>query len=139
MIVLDTNVVSELMKPHPSDAVAGWIRRQAASSLYTSSITVAEILHGVLLLPAGRRRNAIHAAARAMFDEDFEGRVLPFGSDAAIHYAEIAAHRKGAGRPISQFDAQIAAIARTASARVATRNVTDFEGCGIAVTNPWDE
>ena len=120
MIVLDTNVVSELMKPAPSAAVARWIADQPATTLYTTSITQAEILHGIMLLPAGKRRAALEAAAGAMFDEDFGGRVLPFGGEAARGYA------------------QIAAIALSSSAAVATRNASDYEGCGINVLNPWD-
>lgn len=137
MIVLDTNVVSELMKPSPSATVTGWIVRQPASALYTTSVTQAEILHGVLLLPVGKRRAALEAAAEAMFDEDFAGRVLPFGGEAARVYAQIAAHRRRSGKPISHFDAQIAAIARSARAAVATRNVSDYEECGVKVLNPW--
>ena len=137
MIVLDTNVVSELMKPAPADAVVRWVAAQPAVALYTTSVTQAEILHGILLLPAGRRRTALEAAAEAMFAQDFGGRVLPFGSQAARAYAQIAAHRRSVGRPISQFDAQIAAIARSARSAVATRNVSDFEDCGVDVLNPW--
>ena len=139
MIVLDTNVVSELMKSAPDAAVARWIADQQATSLYTTSITQAEVLHGILLLPAGKRRAALEAAAEAMFDKDFGGRVLPFGSDAARAYAQIAAQRRRSGRPISKFDAQIAAITRTARAAVATRDVGDYDGCGIKVMNPWDD
>ena len=138
MILLDTNVVSELMKPAPAAAVARWIAEQPATTLYTSSITQAEVLHGILLLPAGRRRSTLEAAAEAMFDEDFGGRVLPFGGEAARAYAQIAAQRRRSGRSISHFDAQIAAIARSARASVATRNVGDYEECGITIVNPWD-
>lgn len=138
MIILDTNVVSELMKSAPAEPVARWIAGQPASTLYTTSITQAEILHGILLLPAGKRRTALEAAAESMFDEDFGGRMLPFGGDAARAYAQIAAQRRRAGRPISHFDAQIAAIARSARAAVATRNVSDYTGCDIDVRNPWD-
>ncbi len=137
MIILDTNVVSELMKPAPSASVVGWIALQPALSLYTTSITEAEVLHGVMLLPAGKRRHGLQAAAEAMFGEDFARRVLPFGSDAARAYATIAAGRRRAGRPISHFDAQIAAIARSTRAALATRNTADFEACGITLFNPW--
>jgi len=139
MILLDTNVVSELMKPAPAGSVMRWMAAQPATSLYTTSITQAEILHGVMLLPPGRRRNAFEAAAEAMFRDDFGGRILPFGSDAAHPYARIAAERRRAGRPISHFDAQIAAIARSTGAAIATRNVTDYEGCGVKVINPWGD
>ena len=138
MIVLDTNVLSELMKPAPAGSVVRWVAAESATSLYTTSVTQAEILHGILLLPSGRRRNALQAAAEAMFGEDFAGRVLPFGGEAAHAYARIAAERRRAGRPISHFDAQIAAIARSAGAAIATRNVADYEGCGVKVINPWD-
>ena len=137
MIVLDTNVLSELMKPVPAERVVRWTAAQPATSLYTTSITQAEILHGIMLLPSGRRRNALEAAAEAMFGEDFGGRVLPFGSDAAYAYARIAAARRRAGRPISHFDAQIAAIARSAGSAIATRNVTNYDACGVQVINPW--
>jgi predicted nucleic acid-binding protein len=137
VIVLDTNVVSELMKAAPDDGVLGWIAAQPATSLYTTSITEAEILHGIGLLPSGKRRGALEAAAEAMFRDDFVGRVLPFGSDAAPAYARIAVDRRRAGRPISHFDAQIAAIARSTGVAIATRNVVDYEGCGVRIINPW--
>ena len=138
MIVLDTNVVSELMKPAPAKKVIDWVASKAATSLYITSITQAEILYGILLLPGGKRRKAIELAAEAMFEEDFDGRILPFGSDAAFQYAEIAVDRRKRGHPISHFDAQIAAISRASGATVGTRNVADFAHCGIEVVNPWD-
>jgi toxin FitB len=138
VIALDTNVLSELMRPAPSERVARWVAAQPAASLYTTSITQAEILHGIMLLPSGRRRNALEAAAEAMFNEDFSGRVLSFGSEAAQRYARIAAERRRIGRPISHFDAQIAAIARSAGATIATRNVADYDACGVEVINPWE-
>jgi predicted nucleic acid-binding protein len=137
MIVLDTNVLSELMRAEPADAVMRWVAAQTATSLYTTSITQAEILHGIMLLPAGKRRSAFGAAAEAMFAEDFSGRILPFDSDAARSYARIAAARQRSGNPISHFDGQIAAIAQSAGAAVATRNVKDFDRCGVAVVDPW--
>jgi toxin FitB len=138
MIVLDTNVLSELMKPRPAAGVVRWIGAHSAASLFTTSITQAEILHGVMLLPAGRRRSVLETAAEAMFREEFAGRVLPFGTAAAPRYARIAAERHRAGRPISHFDAQIAAIAHSTGAAVATRNVADFDLCGIKVIDPWE-
>ena len=137
MIVLDTNVISELMKPAPADTVVRWIAGQPAVALYTTNLTQADILHGILLLPTVKRRGALEAAAEAMFAEDFDGRVLPFGSEAARTYAQIAAQRRRLGRPISQFDAQIAAIARSVRSPVATRNVSYFEDCGVDVLDPW--
>lgn len=138
MIVLDTNVVAELMKPAPAGSVLRWTAEHPATSLYTTSITQAEILHGILLLPAGKRRNALEAAAEAMFNEDFGGRILPFGPDAARAYAQIAVQRRRAGHPISQFDAQIAAVALATGAALATRNMPDYESCGIKILNPWE-
>ena len=137
MIILDTNVLSELMKPRPAARVVEWTATQATASLYTTSITQAEILHGLMLLAGGRRRRALEAAAASMFAQDFGGRILGFGPDEALPYAQIAADRRRAGRPISHFDAQIAAIARATGGTVATRNVADFEGCGVSVVNPW--
>lgn len=137
MIVLDTNVLSELMRSAPEAMVTNWVATQSAANLFITTITQAEILHGVLLLPRGRRRDAIEAAADAMFEEDFAGRILTFSSHAAHAYAEIAIARRQSGRPISHFDAQIAAIAKSMGAGVATRNVADFAGCGIKVIDPW--
>jgi len=138
VIVLDTNVLSELMRPVPTERVVRWVAAQPATSLYTTTIAQAEILHGILLLPRGRRRTTLQAAAESMFNEDFDGRVLPFGSQSAVIYASIAVERRRAGRPISRFDAQIAAISRSAGAAIATRNVSDYEGCGVKVINPWE-
>ncbi len=138
MIVLDTNVVSELMKPAPNADVIDWVAAQSASSLYITSITQAEILHGIGLLPSGKRRAALETSADAMFRQDFSGRILPFGSDAAQPYARIAVDRRRIGRPISQFDAQIAAIARAAGAAIATRDIAGYAGCGVRLIDPWD-
>ena len=137
MTVLDTNVISELMKRAPAVRVTTWIASQPATSLYTTSVTQAEILHGIMLLPSGRKRSALEAAADAMFREDFAGRILPFGSDAAQAYARIATDRRRLGLPVSVFDAQNAGIARASGAAIATRNVTDYDGCGVRVVNPW--
>lgn len=138
MIVLDTNVVSELMKADPAAAVAQWIGRGDSDAFATTSITEAEILYGVQLLPPGRRRKATEKAAEAMFAEDFAGRILPFDSRAARAYAGIVTERARRGRPISQSDGQIAAIVRSTGSVLATRNVRDFEHCGIGVVDPWD-
>lgn len=137
MIILDTNVLSELMRPAPAARVIEWMAGQTPTSLYTTSITQAEILHGLMLLPVGRRRVGLEAAATAMFNEDFAGRILGFGTDAASTYAQVAAQRRGAGRPISHYDAQIAAIARSTGATIATRNRADFAGCGVTLVDPW--
>jgi predicted nucleic acid-binding protein len=137
MIILDTNVLSELMAPSPASNVEHWLGVQPATSLYTTCITQAEILFGIRLLPKGKRRDRIETAADSLFDRVFAGRLLPFGSDAARSYARIAAERRRRGKVISALDAQIAAIARAAGASLATRNVFDFEGCGIEVVDPW--
>jgi predicted nucleic acid-binding protein len=137
MIVLDTNVLSELMKTRPDCRVVAWLRRQPGASLYTTSITQAEILYGLALLPSGKRRQELESAVNEMFELEFQGRVLSFGSGAAAMFAELAAARRLAGQPISHFDAQIAAITRISAARLATRNVSDFTGCGLEIVNPW--
>lgn len=139
MIVLDTNVISELMRRAPNPRVLAWIAEQPMAGVFTTTLTRAEIFYGLALLPAGRRREELLAAARPMFDIDLAGRVLPFDVDAAFVYPEIAAGRKQQGNPISQIDAQIAAIVRSRGARLATRNVRDFADCGITVVDPWDE
>jgi len=118
--------------------VLRWVSEQPARSLFLTSITQAEILHGLALLPPGRRRKALSEAASAMFREDFAGRILSFCTEAAPFYAWIAAERSRAGRPISQLDAQIAAVARSTGASLATRNVRDFQDCGVKLINPWD-
>lgn len=137
MIILDTNVLSELMRPTPEGRVLDWIAAQPATSLFTTTITQAEILYGLALLPAGRRKSRLERAADGTFQEDLGGRVLAFDGVAARMYAAVAAERRGAGRPISHFDGQIAAICRSRGAALATRNVTDFIGCGIELMDPW--
>ena len=136
-VLLDTNVLSELLRAGPDPSVLGWFGRQSPESLFASSVTEAEMLLGARLLPAGKRRSALQAALQAMFKDDFGGRILSFDSAAAQVYAEVVHGRRTAGKPISQFDAQIAAIARHHGAGVATRNRRDFEGCGVEVVDPW--
>jgi predicted nucleic acid-binding protein len=138
MIILDTNILSELMRPEPAELVSQWISQQSAPSLFVTTITQAEIFYGLALLPSGQRRTLLKETVEQMFAEDFNQRVLSFDTAAARTYAVIAAGRRTAGRPISQSDAQIAAIALTYGATVATRNVSDFEGCGLTVLNPWN-
>jgi len=137
MIVLDTNVLSELMRPQPSARVVNWVAQQPAADLFTTAITEAEIFYGIELLAKGKRRDGLLAAAEGMFSEDLAGRVLAFETDAARHFAGIAAHRRVLGRPISHADAQIAAIARAHRAKLATGNGPDFADCSIVVIDPW--
>ncbi|MBC7604987.1 MAG: type II toxin-antitoxin system VapC family toxin [Ramlibacter sp.] len=137
MIVLDTNVLSELIRPTADPVVLRWLAAQVPGSLHTTAVTRAEMLYGARQLPTGKRQQQLLSSVSAMFDEDFGERVLPFDSDAADVYARIAAERKQAGKPISQFDAQIAAITFANGGALATRNVVDFKGCGIEVVNPW--
>jgi predicted nucleic acid-binding protein len=139
MIILDTNVLSELMTPKPSGRVTAWVRKQPATDLFTTSITEAEIFYGIELLPQGKRREGLLVAAESMFTEDLAGRIFAFESDAARFFAAIAARRYALGRPISHADAQIAAIARMRGATLATRNVADFKDCGIEVIDPWND
>ena len=138
MIVLDTNVLSELMKAEPDKAVFTWVASFPAESLFTTTITEAEIYYGLALLPLGKRRNDFEQVIANMFREDLSGRVLPFDSSAAHAYSRIAANRHQMGRPISQFDAQIAAIAFSRGAGIATRNAADFDECEIEIINPWE-
>jgi predicted nucleic acid-binding protein len=137
VIVLDTNVLSELMRSDPAPAVVEWTGSQPAASLFTTTITQAEILFGVELLAKGKRRDALAEAVADMFASDFRDRVLSFDGTAAHAFARIAAARRRLGRPISQLDAQIAAIAASRNASVATRNAQDFADCGVEVINPW--
>ena len=138
MIVLDTNVVSELLRPAPEPKVETWLAALDGADVYLTAVSEAELRYGVAVMADGRRRAALTQAIDGILREDFQARILPFDSPAAEVYAVIAATRRAAGRPISQFDCQIAAIARAQSAALATRNVGDFEGCGIAVIDPWN-
>jgi hypothetical protein len=137
MIVLDSNVISELLRPQADGAVERWLADQPPASVFTTAITEAEILYGVRALADGKRKRALLAAIEPIFAEDFAGRVLPFDEDAADAYATLAVARRQAGRPISQFDAQIAAICVSRGAALATRNVSDFSGIGLSVVDPW--
>ena len=137
MIILDTNVLAELMRPKPSARVVAWIAKQPAAELFTTSITEAEIFYGIELLTRGKRREGLLAAAQAMFAEDFAGHIFHFESEAARAFSRIAAHRRELGRPISHADAQIAAIAQVRRAKLATRNVADFADCRVELVNPW--
>ncbi len=137
MIVLDTNVLSEALRALPEPSVLDWLAHQPRASLFTTTVTRGEILYGIRLLSDGKRRRGLWDAAIKIFSDDFAGQVLSFDSDAADMYAEIAGSRRIAGKSISQFDAMIVAMARSRGASLATRNVKDFEDCGVDVVNPW--
>ncbi|MDI5942443.1 MULTISPECIES: type II toxin-antitoxin system VapC family toxin [Micromonospora] len=136
MIVLDTNVVSELMRAEPAPAVLTWLRQSSGASLHTTVVTVAEIRYGIARLPEGQRRESLHQAANEIFAA-FPRQVLPFDLAAAGAYADVVAGRERLGRPIDGFDAQIAAICRARAATLATRNIKDFADTGIGVIDPW--
>ncbi len=136
-ILLDTNVVSELLRPSPDPAVEMWVGKRLATDLYFSAVGEAELRYGVAILPTGRRRDALALAIEAILREDLDGRILPFDRAAAREYADIAAARRSAGRPIAPTDCQIAAIARSRDMAVVTRNVRDFDDTGIEVVDPW--
>ena len=138
MVVIDTNIVSELMRAEPSAEVLAWMNDRPPRELFVTAVTEAEVRTGIALLPEGRRRRGLAEACERAFGSLFAGRVLPFDSDAARAYAEIAAARRVLGRPVSQADGQIGAIARSRSMAVATRNIRDFEDMGIDVFDPWD-
>ena len=139
MIVLDTNVLSELMRSEPDAAVLGWIRSQRRSKLCTTAITEAELAYGLAAIPKGRRCEALDQALSRLVGEGLGGRVLPFDRAAARAYADFAAKRRAAGRPVAMAYTQIAAIARSCGAEaLATRNTPDFTNCGVRLLNPWN-
>ena len=137
MIVLDTNVVSELMREDSAPQVREWFFAQSSSDVYLSAVTEAELRYGIAIMPAGRRRDTLATALEGLVESDLEGRVLSFDTTAAKAYATIGAERRAAGRPIGHADCQIAAIARSLNASVATRDRGGFEGTGVELINPW--
>jgi predicted nucleic acid-binding protein len=137
VIVLDTNVISELMRSKPDPAVRAWVHSQHAKELYTTAITVAEVRYGIQRLPDGRRRQLLATAAEDVF-EAFTVQVLAFDQRAAGLYATLVAERERSGRPMDGFDGQIAAICRACHAALATRNTPDFAATGLTLLNPWD-
>ena len=137
MIVLDTNVISELMRPTPEPAVIDWVDGHADNDLFVTAINIAELLYGIARLPDGRRKSVLAANVERMVDDDLDHRVLPFDETAAAHYADIVVARDRAGHPISVADAQIAAICRSYDATLATRNVNDFASAGVTIVDPW--
>jgi toxin FitB len=137
VILLDTNVLSELIRPEPNGGVTEWLDSLDSSAVATTAITAAELLYGVARLPEGQRRERLSEAVQGLLADDLEGRAEPFDAAAAAHYAAIVSDRERAGRPISTADAQIAAICRGLGATLATRNTGDFEGTGIDLLDPW--
>ena len=126
------------MRAQPASEVLAWVDAQSANELFTSSITVAEILYGIARLAVGKRKQGLLQLATLMFEEDFAGRILPFDADAAVHYAGLAAESEARGKAMDMADGQIAAIAALHAARVATRNVSHFDYLGIPIINPWE-
>ena len=137
MIILDTNVISELTRPVPDSDVIAWLDSQPAEETAVTAITVAELCDGVRRLPDGRRKAELSEAVSALVDTDFRGRVEAFDVLAAEQYADVVTTRERTGRPISTSDAQIAAICRVLNATLATRNTADFTGTGVDLINPW--
>ena len=138
MIILDTNVLSALMRKAPEGAVVDWLDRQPADSVWLSSITVFETRFGLALLPRGRRRNALERAFETVLTDDFANRVLDFDAVAAAAAAQLAADRQKAGRTVDLRDTLIAGIALARRATIATRNTKHFEGLDVSVISPWD-
>ena len=136
-MVLDTNVVSELMRPAPNAAVLAWLNNQTADTLWLNSVVVSELLYGIARLPDGKRRAQMAQNVQSMLDEDFSGRVLSFDLEAAVVYADLVAMRERQGLPMNVADAQIAAICLAHGATLATRNTKHFEGLGLTLMNPW--
>jgi predicted nucleic acid-binding protein len=137
VIVLDTNVISELARQVPDPGVLSWLDSFEASEVATTAITAAELRYGVARLPGGRRKRELAVVIRGILAEDFHGRVLPFDERASVRYAEVVTGREQIGKPIGVADAQIAAICRDLGATLATRNIPDFEEAGIELVNPW--
>ena len=138
MFILDTNVVSELMRTVPDPAIESWVAERATSRLFLTAVTEAELRFGLAVMPPGKRRDGLATGLERMLKTGFANRVLPFDSGAARAYAGIAAARRQLGRPIAQADCQIAAIAHARGMAVATRNVRDFEQMEIEIFNPWE-
>ena len=138
MIIIDTNVISEMMKPSPVTAVLDWFNEQETVSLYLTAITIAEIGYGIRALPAGNRRRLLTEGFEALLTVAFEHRILNFDEAAARRYGDLMGKRKEMGRPLAILDGQIIAIAQAKACTVATRNIRDFEYCGLTIINPFD-
>jgi len=139
MILLDTNVISELMRAKPHAAVRAWFARQAGATLHTTAISAAEIAQGLAMLPSGKRREQLHLAATQLFENIFRGRVHPFDHRCARHFGSVVARRRALARPVSFGDAAIAAIAIELGASVATRDTGGFRHMELVIVNPWED
>jgi predicted nucleic acid-binding protein len=137
LILLDTNIIYEVMRSAPDPRVICWLNGADAGILHVSTISIAEILYGLDLLPAGRRRVGMEEQVEAFLLKGFSQRIMSFDEGAARHYGPLMADRRRAGRPMAAPDGQIAAIARSRAMALATRNIRDFEACGLALINPW--
>jgi predicted nucleic acid-binding protein len=137
VIILDTNVISELARQIPDSGVLAWLDSQEIAEVATTAVTAAELRYGVARLPDGHRKRELAVVIREILTEDFYGRVLPFDERASVRYADIVTGRERIGRPIGVADAQIAAICRDSGAILATRNTADFEETGIELIDPW--
>jgi predicted nucleic acid-binding protein len=138
MILLDTNVISAVMSPRPPVTVLTWLNHNESETLFLSTITIAEIMYGLRAMPEGKRQVALSCRFDEFLERGFRHRILDFDLDAAAEFAEIMANRRRMGRPMSLPDGQIAAIARAHGMAAATRNVRDFESCGIKIINPFE-
>ncbi|WP_026455145.1 type II toxin-antitoxin system VapC family toxin [Saccharomonospora iraqiensis] len=138
MTVLDTNVVSELMRPEPDRGVMAWVDRMPPEDVFVTAVTAAELRYGAARLSDGRRKRELVVKVEELFAEDFRGRVLPFDDAAAGCYAEITVAREREGLAVSMADAQIAAICRSHGVPLATRNTKDFSGTGVELLDPWN-
>lgn len=138
MIVLDTNIVSETMRPRPAHEVMGWLDRQMASELFATSISIGEIFFGLECLDEGSRKLDLQARFQQFLERGFDGRILDYSAKCARQYGQVMARRRSTGRPLAAPDGQIAAICLTHGASIATRNTRDFEQCGISVINPFE-
>ena len=138
MIIVDTNIISEFMTSPPANPVLEWLNTQNSLSLYLTTISIAEIGYGLRIMPFGKRRRLLEEQFEKFLATAFESRILSFDELAARKYGEVKGHRKEIGRPLSDLDAQIAAIARVNGFAIATRNTKDFEACGVELINPFD-
>jgi predicted nucleic acid-binding protein len=138
MVIVDTNIVAEMMKESPAQAVVSWFNDQESAALFLTTITIGEIGYGLRIMPHGRRRLQLEQGLERVLAEAFAGRILSFDEEAARHYGDVMGRRKEIGRPLSVQDGQIASIARARGGAVATRNVRDFVECGVEIVNPFE-